>query len=114
MEEKRSGTCKVLLSEDECKSGPYPDSSLKWRFTYRWNNFPTGCFVQYGMVFFNPLDSGIDCSERIKTYCLCRKQGDTLFFISEARRYLENRLFEPEIILKLFLFLYNLGFSWDF
>ena len=81
-EKKGSGTCQEHLSEEQCKSGPYPDKSLNWRKTDSYTiykRYPKGCFVHQTSVYFNTLDSNIGCdkSEKMGTYCLCLMQGNT-------------------------------------
>ena len=85
MEKRRMGTCQVRLSHEQCKSGPWPDSSLKWYGTGTWSIYPTGCFVQHKQVFFNTMKNNIKCDRRpADTYCLCNKQGKSLTGILEG------------------------------
>ena len=72
MEKRRMGTCQVRLSHEQCKSGPWPDSSLRWWGTSTLFSYPTGCFVEGGQVFFNTLKNNIKCNVYSGVYCLCR------------------------------------------
>ena len=92
MQLRKSDTCVSTLTETECRNGPYPELSFKWKTAEVNRSNPTGCYVTWTKskgysVYFNRAQryrsyrykySDTCTSERI---CLCRRGKATLYSI---------------------------------
>ena len=83
--------CSSTLTYAECRKGPYPKSSYKWKRVMTSSDRSTGCYVELSTsaVYFNRAVDGTDCtSER---NCLCKK-GEfppcSAFYIAALSIYL--------------------------
>ena len=71
MVKKTSGTCNIPLTEEECRKGPYPDSSYEWERVEKFSSEPSGCYVWLdSLVYYNKHPSGSNCDE--SESCLCK------------------------------------------
>ena len=71
MVKQSSGTCRIPLTEEECKSVSYAGDSYTWEAVKSESGWPTGCYVGFGSsVYYNNHPSGKECTGRWT--CLCK------------------------------------------